>query len=275
MELGVRYDTNPIRAEAGSDGEFTGYGAFRIRDERALGAYRWRTLFGAYGEAHASLDQLNYANVSAETGPIIDLPGTMMAFRPAIGTSAAFFDERFFYWDVNASAGLEGYLQGAYQWAKLRVGYRAFDPTFTSDAGFYADLTGRMAFKDVLQDKDVVSFAPILRWSNIEGLPDDGSFDFAPGRYFEAAATFEYSKILSEHWTAAVNLRVRDRVYADTGLGARNDYGIAPGVSLIATNLLGVQTDVRFDYRFEQNWSNQAGHNWQNHMFKLAFVARR
>jgi len=274
LEAGARWESNALRSEDNAQSEYTAYGSFRIRDERALGQYRWRTLFGAYGEAHSSFDFLNYLNLSAESGPLIDVPGTMITLRPAVGTSASFFDDRFYNWDVNASLGIEGYLQGAYQWAKLRVGYRAFDPSFVANSGMFADLTGRAAFKDVLTDGDVASIAPFLRWSNIDGQPED-SFDFAPGRYFEVGTTLEYSKALSEQLTAAVSVRVRDLLYADVGLGARNDYGVAPGAALIARNVFGPQTDLRFDYRFEQNWSNQAGHDWQNHVFKLAFVSRR
>lgn len=274
-EAGAVIESNPLHAADGSETDVFGFGRLRIRDERPLGAHRWRTIFGAYGEAHAREQQLNYANVDAETGPLIDLDGTMMTFRPAVGGGAAYFDGRFYYWDVNVSGTLEGYLQGAYQWIRLRTGYRQFDPSFSADRGAYADLTGRLALQDVVHANDVFSIAPKLRWSGIEGLPQDGGDEFAPGLYVEAGATFEYSKVVNQALTAAVNLRLNQRWYEDIGSGSREDFLVSPGAALIFTGLFGVQTDLKLDYRYEWNDSNDDDHDWQNHVFKVGVSVRR
>jgi tetratricopeptide (TPR) repeat protein len=275
VDAGLKVESNPLHDAAGGAVDVLGYGRLNIRDEHLMGGLRWRTILGAYGEAHARESQLNYANATAETGPLIDLSGTMLTFRPAVGAGAAYFDGRFYYWDVNASAGLEGYLQGAYQSLRVRAGYRQYDPSFTADQGFYADLTGKVSFKDVFHDSDVVSLSPWLRWSGIDGSPDLPANDFAPGLYVEGGGTIEYAKVLSDYMTAAVNLKLSDRVFADIGGGSRQDFLVSPGASLIFTNLLGVQTDLRFDYRYEWNDSSDAAHDWQNHSLTVAFVARR
>jgi hypothetical protein len=275
IELGAMLESNPLHAAEGGEGDIYGYGRFGVRDERPMGAHRWRTLFNAYGELHARETELNYGSLTAETGPLIDLPGTWLTFRPGIGAGAAAFDGRFYYWDVNASAGLEGYLQGAYQWARLRAGYRQYDPSFTTHDGFYADLTGKLSFQNVIHDRDVFSLSPRLRWSGIEGEPENGAEEFAPGLYVEAGNTFAYSKLVTDTVTAEVDFRISQRWYEDIGMGPREDLLLSPGASLIFSGLFGVQTDLRLAYRYEWNDSNDNDHDWQNHSLKIGVTARR
>jgi hypothetical protein len=277
LEAGAVGESNPLHSADPSEieGDVFAFARARIRDERPLDTYRWRTILGVYGELHASETQLNYGNVDVETGPLIDLAGTMMAFRPALGAGAAYFDGRFYYWDVNASATLEGYLQGAHQWVKLRGGYRDFDPSFTTTSGFYADLTGRLALQNIIHDDDVFSISPKLRWSDIDGLPQDGGDEFAPGLYVEAGATFEYSKVINEGLTAALNFRLNQRWYEDIGGGPREDFLLSPGAAIVFTGALGPQADIKLDYRYELNNSNDSDHDWDNHVIKLGVSIRR
>lgn len=274
LDFGARFDSNALRTNTNASSDLLGYVSYRVRDERPLHDLRWRTLFGAYGEAHLNEDSLNFASVDAETGPLLDLEGTMMTVRPALGVGAAFFDGRFYHADVNASATLEGYLQGAYQWVKLRAGYRAFNEGFTSDSGFYADVTGRFGKRNVLTQQDSLSITPSARWSNFDG-PTNGLMYYTPGRFLEAGAIAEYTRPVNDLLTAGANLQLRQRFYTDSGLGARTDTLLAPGASLIAQNVFGPQTDMRIDYRYERNWSNQSGRDWQNHVVKLSLSTRR
>lgn len=274
-ETGSKFESNPLRAEDGSPSDVFGYGSVRVRDERVFAGTRWRTMMSGYGELHARHTQLNYGNINADTGPLVDLGGSMLTFRPAIGGGLAAFDGRFYYGDVNASATLEGYLQGAYQWARLRAGYRQYDASFASNSGAYAELTGRWSKANVFHDKDVVGVAPWLRWSAIDGDTIISGDDFVPGRYFDFGATLEYSKIINEWLTASADVRIGDRAFADIGSGARNDVTLSPGASLILTNVLGVQTDVRFDYRYEWNNSSDDAYDWQNHSLRVGLVVRR
>jgi hypothetical protein len=275
FEFGGAAETNPLHAADGGNADVMGYGRYRIRDERPIGGHRWRTIVTAYGEAHAHESQLNYGSLTAETGPLIDLEGSMMTFRPAVGGGAAIFDGRFYYGDINVSGTLEGYLQGAYQWARLRAGYRQYDSSFTADHGFYADLTGKWSFKDVLHDRDVFSVSPRVRWSGIAGVPDNGATEFAPGLYVEGGTTFEYAKAVSQALTAEVSLRLRQRWYEDIGSGGREDFLASPGAALVFPGLFGPQTHLRVDYRYEWNDSSDDAHDWQNHSLKAGVSVRR
>jgi hypothetical protein len=274
MEVGATWESNPMRTPVG-DADVLGYGSFRIKDERPLGDHRWRTNLFLYGEAYAEQDTLDYASISADIGPLVDIVGTNSTFRPAIGGGTAYFDDKVYYWDVNASGLFEGYLNGAYQWLRLRVGYRQYDPSFTSGAGAYADITGRFTVQDVFHERDALSLSPFARWSGIDGLPDNGALDFATGQYVEGGATLEYSSAVSDSLNAAINIKVSDRVYDDIGTGSRHDWLIAPCASLVFRNLFGPQTDVRLDYKYEWNTSNMTDHTWQNQAATVAFVVRR
>lgn len=274
FEIGTTWESNAPRLPD-ADSDVFGYANFRIKDERAMGGYRWRTNASLYGEAYGEHDELNYANANADIGPILDLVGTSMDFRPAVGVGAAYFDHSFYYWDVNASGLFEGYLNGAYQWLRFRVGYRNYDPSFTSGEGAYADVTGRFTLQDVFHERDALSLSPWARWSGIDGLPDNGATDFATGQYVEGGATLEYAQAFTDWLSGSINVKVGDRVYDDIGSGSRRDLLVSPGASLVFHDLLGPQTDVRLDYKYEWNHSNMVDHTWQNQAATIAFVIRR
>ncbi|HVY20637.1 MAG TPA: hypothetical protein VHA70_11260 [Bauldia sp.] len=273
IEIGTTWQSNVLR-ETMPTGDVLGYGSFRLRDERPMGKTRWRTNLAVYGEAYAHESEMNYASLSGDIGPIVDIPGTNMSVRPGIGGGTAWFDGRNYYWDVNATALFEGYLNGAYQWVRFRGGYRDYDPSFSSSAGSYFDITSHFAIQDVLNEHDSVSVAPWFRWSNIGA--NDGSFtDFATGLYTEGGATFEYARRFTDALSASVNFRIANRVYSDLGTGSRNDWSYAPGASVVFNDLLGPHADVRLDYKYEWNVSNMADHTWQNQSATLAVVWRR
>ncbi len=144
LEVGATWESNPLLVPDATP-DFLGYGSFSVRDERALGEQRWRTNLSLYGEGYANTTSMDYASLAADIGPLIDIPGTGGTFRPALGVGTAYFDGKVYYGDINASGLFEGSLNGAYQWLRLRAGYRQYDPSFTSGAGGYADVTGKFS----------------------------------------------------------------------------------------------------------------------------------
>jgi len=274
-EFGVASESNPLLVPPPTSSDFYGYGSLAVRDERVLGGQRWRTNLNLYGQAYASTTSMDYATLSGDVGPILDIPGTATSFRPALGAGTAYFDGRIYYGDVNASGLFEGYLNGAYQWLRLRVGYRSYDPSFTSGAGAYADVSGKFAIANVFGDSDALSVSPWLRWSGISGTPDGGATDFATGLYTEGGANFEYAASLNDTFGAAVNLKLSDRRYNDIGSGSREDWLVAPGAALTFANVLGPQTDIRLSYTYEWNQSSSSAHIWQDQIAMLSFVVRR
>jgi tetratricopeptide (TPR) repeat protein len=274
VEIGTTWQSNVLRSTMPT-GDVLGYGSFRLRDERPGQNHRWRTNLSFYGEAYAHETEMNYANISGDIGPIIDITGTNWAVRPGVGAGTSWFDGRHYYNDVNATALFEGYLNGAYQWLRFRTGYRWYDETFTTDGGSYFDISGRFSLQNILHDRDSFSIAPWVRWSHITGTADAFTDDFAAGLYHEVGANFEYAKRVSDRLAASINVKVSNRVYDDLGTGNRNDWYVAPGASLVFSNLLGPQADLRLDYKYEWNTSNMADHTWQNQAVTAALVWRR
>jgi hypothetical protein len=287
-EGGAMWQSNPELVSSGATGDFVPYAQVRVKDERPIAGVRWRSIASLYGEYYGDHHDLNYANVSGETGPLVDLGATMLTLYPSLGGAVSSSDNKFFYDEVNASAMLEGYLGGAYQWGRVRVGYRDFGASFTSDAGWYVDVRGKWSFQNVFGDRSVVSIAPWFLWSDVGGSvsstiltptpPFISSDTFAPGRYADAGATLEYSKKLNDRLTLALSVALSERHYA-TDLAPngdnRQDYKVSPGVTLLFADAFGPQTDFRVAYRFDHNMSNDPSHRYDAHTVMASVVFRR
>jgi hypothetical protein len=279
-EAGATGDNNPTQVPTGANHDVLGYGQLRVKDERNLCDTRWRTVIGPYGEAYHENTALDYANLNATAGPIYDLGASMVSVHPAIGGGVSYYDGHYFYGDVNVSATFEGYLNGACEWTKLRAGYRDFDPFFTSDSGFYADFTGKFSKSDVIAPDDLISVAPWLRWSGISGTEVNNIFkEFSPGRYVQGGVKVEYDKVVADWLTVGASIAVSDRYFSvdlDPASGDnRQDLLVSPGATLLFADLFGAQSDLRVDYRYDHNDSNDDTHAFDNHSVTVAVVNRR
>ena len=282
-EAGAMWRSNPELVSSGASQDYVPYAQLRLRDERPIGGVRWRTIGSLYGEYYTEHHNLNYGNASIETGPLLDLGATMLTLYPSIGVSLSSSDNKLLYDEFNASAMLEGYLNGAYQWARIRTGYRDF-ASGTSTSGWYVEGRGQWSFKNVFHDNDLATIAPWLLWSDVGGSVTSFNFNtfsfdtFAPGRYLDGGATLEYSKRLNDMLTLAFSVAVSARHYAvDLAPNGQNrqDYKVSPGATLIFNNAFGPQTDLRLGYRFDRNWSNDDSHRYDAHTVMASVVFRR
>ena len=278
-EAGTMWNSNPELVPSGATGSWVPYGQMRIKDERLIGGVRWRTLASLYGEYYTDHHDLNYGSASAETGPLIDLGATMLTLYPSIGGAVASSDNKFFYDEINASATLGGYLNGAYQWARVRAGYRDFAPSFNSTSGMYVEARGQWSFQNLFHDKDVFSISPWVVWSNVGGsITNFTPQTFSPGRYLDGGATLQYSKTLNDRLTLALSVALSARHYtvdlAPDGEN-RQDYLVSPGATLLFTSFFGPQTDLRLSYRYDHNMSNDDSHRYDVQTVMAAVVYRR
>lgn len=278
LEAGTKWESNAAHDADGGDDDVHGYARIQVKDERAFGGTRWRSIGAVYGEVHSENHSLNYANISGTVGPIVDLGASMVALHPAIGGAVAMREDQFYYADVNVSATFEGYLEGAYQWARFRAGYRQYDQDLTSDDGFYLDASGRFSKSDVLVENDVISISPTIRWNEIEGTFNDNVNDFSPGRYVFGGVRLAYARAISDMLTVEASIKLDDRYFlvdkAPNG-DDRQDVTITPGMSVLLNDVFGVQTGVRFSYQYEYNDSNDPDHDYDNHVVGAAVVVRR
>lgn len=278
-EVGTSYVTNPLESATGADPEFFAYGSIRVTDERNLFNQRWRSTVRLYGEGHFEQSDLSNILASADTGPIIDLPGTLFDIHPAVGVAASYFEGRYAYSEVNVASTIEGYLDGTTQWARIRGGYRQYNPFFTSDAGFYAGLDGRLVRKGFTDDRDLVSVAPWFLWSDINGyVLNATSNQITPGRYMAGGARFEYDLVVAPRVTIGPFVQVSDWRFGDLAPDGshRHDLLVSPGVSLLFSDIFKLaQTDLRIDYRYDHNDSNDPTHDYTNQQVTIAIVTRR
>jgi hypothetical protein len=278
FDIGIKAESNAGHDADDDDGDVYGFARARIRDERNFNGVRWRTTGSLYGEYHATEDELNYAQAAATLGPIFDLGASMVTLHPSIGGGVAMLDDDFYYADVNVSALFEGYLDGVYQWARFRAGYRQYSEDMTADEGFYLDASAKKAWSDVFFENDAISIAPMLRWSGIDGTFNDNVEDFSPGKYLLGSVRFGYDRVLTELVNVGASVEVSTRYFTvdETPDGDhRQDWTISPGVSMLLKDVFGPQTGLRFEYEYEYNDSNDPDHDWDNHIVGVTASIRR
>lgn len=282
-EIGGAWDSNPRRVSTGESSDGVILGRLSMRDERGIGnGNRWRTIGQLAGDIYFDNGDLNYGYAGFYTGPLIDITPTI-AMHAALGAATSYFDHKLFYNEATANVTFESYLEGAYHSVRVRTGYRSYNDGFPSDDGFYADITGRFSFANILGTGDVVSLSPWYRWSDIGGTgfsvftPTE---QVQPGRYNEFGGRIEYLRRMAEWLTMGGGIWASNRRYAnsfdvftmtDT---RRRDVLYSPFATVIFHGVMGLQTDLRAQYRFEHNDSNVAVRDYEAHIGTLMLVSR-
>jgi hypothetical protein len=277
-ELGAAYESNPRLYLPPKRGELLGIGSLSLRDERYVANTRWRTSGLLAGQVHQKNSELNYGYAGFETGPVIDL-AQAWRLHPALGAAAAYFDHHFFYSEASASATFEGSFDGALQALRLRAAYRKYDDFFPSSEGFYADIRGRFAALNVLGDGSIAFLSPWVLWSNISGSVINVLVtELQPGAYLEWGARLEVYKSLAPWLTVGANVSAARRSYRNDvvpGTGdTREDIIFIPGATLIFPNLIAAQTDLRLDYKFIDDHSNDPAKRFTDHFVSATVVSR-
>jgi tetratricopeptide (TPR) repeat protein len=286
VEFGTGWESNPRRLDAGERDDGLVLARVTVRDERKFGdASRWRTFVQLLGDIYFDNGDLSYGYAGAYTGPVIDITPTI-AMHAALGGGAAYFDHRHFFSEGTANLTFESYLEGAFYMVRARAGYRSYNEFFPSDEGPFLDVTGKFSFPNVLGQGDVFIVSPWFRWSDIGGVGFSlltPSEQVQPGRFTEYGGKIEYYRRVMEQVTIGGSIAVSHRRYKPTIDLAflppvevnRRDTTIVPGATIIFHQVMGYQTDLRADYRFEHNNSNVALRDYDNHIATLTLVARR
>ena len=276
-ELGALGETNPRYLPSGARAEAQALAALGMRDERAIGDVRWRTTASAFGLLHSNERDLNYAYVGAATGPVVDLASGLL-FHPAIGGAATYFDGRFFYGEAAALATFEDYFQGLYRSVRFRAAYRDYDSFFPSQRGFYADAVGKFSVR--LSPTDLLIVSPWVRWSDIKGsvVLTPLLIDVAPGAYIEGGGKFELYHSLFEWLLVGANVTLIERAYRGDIVGSlterRRDFLVIPGAALVFPNLFAYHTDLRLEYKFQHDHSNDPTASFNDHIVAATVATR-
>ena len=277
-ELGGGYESNPHYYLQPKRGEWIGLGSVALRDERPIGGTRWRTNGIVAGKFYENSSELNYGVAALDVGPIIDLwPGWSM--HPALGAATAYYNNHYYYSEAAASVTLEGALQGAYTALRVRAAYRAYDDLFPTQEGPYVEARGKLALPNVLGDNSVAIFSPWVLWSDIDGRVVNALItEIQPGAYLEWGGKFELYKGVTPWLTVGGSISVAERNYrtdiVTTTGEKREDLLVSPGATLLFPNLFAYQTDLRLDYRYLSDRSNDPSKEFTDHLVSATVVTR-
>ncbi len=283
-EFGAGWDSNPHQVPAGRRSDADLFGRVSVRDERNLWDTRWRTTGLFVGNLYRESSDLDYGYASAAIGPVYAV-GPSFTMHPAIGGTVSYFDHHLFYSEAFTSLIFEGYQGGMVQTYRLRGGFRDFDNFFPASQGFFADATAKFAKPELLVPGDLFIFSPWVRWSGVGGAflvntPTVGaSNDVQLGRYGEGGARVEYYMTLADWLVAGANFSFNQREYAKSPLSTggflkRRDDIYSPGASLIFRHVLSVPGDIRLDYRYERDNSNDPMSSYTDHIVTLTYARR-
>ena len=277
VSLGTAVETNPRYYVGPRRTEVEGLASASLRDERAINGLRWRTTGGVAGQFYSQSGDLDYGYAGLSTGPVIDLfSGISMV--PAVGGAATYYDHHFYYGEGAVSTTFEGQSQGAYQSLQLKAAYRSYDDFFPSGDGYYTEARGRFALPNVLGDRSVAVLSPWVLYSDISGSALSPALtELAPGRYVEGGSKLELYKGLTNWLIAGASVSYSRRAYRDDitpGGGKRADTLWTPGASLLFPHIFSPQTDLRFDYRYLWDRSNDPTKSFTDHVVTATLIYR-
>lgn len=281
LDVGARWDSNALDIHDfgfGNPEESTTYYAkLMVANEHEFFGTRWRSILNVDLEDNADIDALDYDFLGVQTGPIL-YAGPHLAVIPSIGGGAAWLGGDHYYNEGNLSVTIEGRAAGTSYWARLRGGYRDYDPDNTffgtvTDQGAYAELQAGLSKPRLFSERDTLTVSPFVRWSDIDGdVFDYYIFDYlSPGKYLEYGADVNYTYQLTDHLQASVGALVRKRDFADS---SREDNYVTPQVSVALQRALPCDCDVRLQYRYRDNDSNDLLSDYHADQVSLQLTTR-
>lgn len=271
-EAGFGAASNARHVATGETSEIFGRASLSVRDERTMADMRLRSLASIRYDQHTDIDDLSAGLATASTGPLLSGYGSWV-FRPAVGVSYAWVDERTLYFETFGEFGAENFTAGAINAASLRIAHRNVASHVSSKDGFVADLSGFHSRRGVVTPSDVVSVSARIRYSEGLGSDDkdnDPSTPLFPSDYTEFRGKIGYFLPLYENYVSggptftAYSRNFRTPVSG--GGSNRHDVYFAPGANVSVSNVCGSQCQLKFDYRYETTNSNDPARDITNHV---------
>jgi hypothetical protein len=294
VELGTGYESNPLYYLPNNQNPITGrnsntepgkstwlgQGLLAVQDERKINGQAWRSNAAAFGRINSQYGDLNYAHAGGETGPVFDLwPG--LSLVTAVGAAVGYFDDRFYYAEGHGSATFEGTTaEGIFHSLRFRAAYRSYDDHFPSQEGWYYDIRARVVVPKVFGDGNLVALSPWVLWSDISGTVTNSLVtEIQPGAYREVGGRIEVFQQLSAWMTLGGSFAVSWRDYSnDFVIGVpgekRRDTLLIPGAMALFPGFFWKEWDLRFDYRYLNNDSNDPTKSFKDHIVTAAVTKR-
>jgi hypothetical protein len=122
--------------------------------------------------------------------------------------------------------------------------------------------------------------SPWLLYSDMSGTvvsPVSAVAEIQPGSYIEAGGKLEAYKSVTNWLTLGAEFSALERRYRDTVPvtgGKRHDTLIIPGVSLVFPHLFSYQADLRIDYHYDHDNSNDSTKDFDDHIVTAKVIYR-
>lgn len=279
LSTGVGYNSNPLQRPdtASRPGSVFGLIDARFRDERPLGWWRWRTeLFGG-GRLYEKTHQMSNGYVGGEVGPLLPVAGRA-AVRPIVIAGYRWLDSSDLYGEIGGGVEVEGRFQGALQALRLAAVWRDYGEDWSSDSGPVVDLAARFSRPALFFDNDALFIRPRVRWSDVGSNPVPNlPTQFEVGKYWEIGGRIDYRIAWTDVITTGIGAALYQRWFADpytAGSDDRADTYFAPGVNIIFSDLLTDAVDLRFDYTYQMQTSNDPSREFDAHLVTGRVVGR-
>jgi hypothetical protein len=309
LQMGGTYSSNPRQVNGSSPSkEEDGIvdGAASVEDERTIAGVRIRSLAYAAGQWNFETSELSTGRVAAESGPVVML-STETWLQVAPGVAIEWLDGMRLYTEASAALTLGTVVGGLTQTVTARLGWRDGGDNELQYANSKTfEVLGRFVASPSLIGGDYVYLQPRFRVSNPndegageETIFDDGpttigpltlvTQDLSPYDYREWGGRISYFFPLADRqvylgFGISVFQRNFDTSVLDPdwlALGSpigtdekRRDLYVEPTAHLIFPNLIGPNIDLRADYRFEDNFSNDDYRDFINHVAGVRVIGR-
>jgi hypothetical protein len=139
-------------------------------------------------------------------------------------------------------------------------------------------VVGKFSFRLTPQDLLIVS--PWVRWSDIRGsvVLTPLLIDVEPGAYIEGGGKVELYHGLFEWLVIGANITLIERAYRADIVGSlterRHDFLVIPGAAVIFPNLFAYHRDLRLEYKFQRDFSNDPTVSFNDHIVAVTVAAR-
>ena len=281
VDIGLDYATNPLQLPSffKDEDDFTVSGGLQLFDERTVFDHRWRTVGFARGQVQFDISQLNDAQGSIWTGPVFNLD-TKTRLHIAPGTGVAFLDDQYLWYDALTRVTLERIVGGATQTISTLVDYRTTNDSFDGSDGWLVEVEGNFSVHQKIFPGDSLYVLPRFRYSEPTGSGPGRVFSrpLFPGDFIEYGSRAAYFvPVLNNKMVLGGGFGAYYRDYDQNvafSTEKREDWYLEPTAHVIFPSLISAQTDLRADYRFEYNDSNDRTEEFENHVVGMRAVRR-
>lgn len=281
IEIGGRYESN-VRQQPKTqnrDDDFLGFAKLSIYDRRPLFNQEWRSDLYGYADLHDQASEIDYWFARAHTGPTFSF-GEDSTFQIAPGGSVSFLDGDWYYVEPALRVTFENIFFGLLSRLDIRGSYRDINSSIGASEGYSLDIVGRNINRDVITSSDLLVIQPFFRMRDSDSQPAGAPVllnTFVLGDYIEAGGQALYYIQPMEDLRLGASVLGYYRDYEQAirlGTPEREDWFISPGAEVLFRNVACPGCDIKFDYRFERNYSNDNTEDFFNHVVGVSGIKR-